>query len=566
MYLSVVKGAKELLRIGVLEARPDGSVKFRLWFYKLRETRPHQPYVDFEIDYRRSFSSSVYANKAEGIYEEHLREIAEILVRNGVRGVSYSRLFNIGVLDFSVVFLISVLDKLGIRNSAFSRLGVVPELPRVELITVEYLGGYRFKIGGKEVEFGVDEDDIKKFYAELRLTSYEEAEYFARSLKAIGVYVWKLGEVIEFNSDSFFGLLAVTGAVPPGLTPIYRSDDLHIYAEVKVKHYVHRVRYYFAVKSGAVWTAVGGHYYDPLHCASLYHESRDDLEDLRRAVMRALELLGRPTVLEEPVDAWGNIKDPRYFAFLQLFRKAGMNYYIYLCGPDIVPFLKHAAKRMKAEPVEVKLREGRIVVRAGKAEGVVDIWYSTGIPGLLLAEDMEQTLVLYKSLKAAGLPVEITSVGVRVGDKATWALAAMAVEKAIEKGELAGPPAELAPRVELLKVYNAGGIFDVGIKMYAFRVSEEDIHYYYFAVKTGRIWRAAGGRLRRGVVKVDGGAARTIADVINAVYREMGVERKVEVRQRKNGTPNIILTNEDLELLGLTQRGADRKRKSDKAK
>ena len=42
-----------------------------------------------------------------------------------------------------------------------------------------------------------------------------------------------------------------------------------------------------------------------------------------------------------------------------------------------------------------------------------------------------------------------------------------------------------------------------------------------------------------------------MAKAINAIYSQMGVERKVEVKQLKNDTPYIQLTNVDLELLGL---------------
>jgi len=43
----------------------------------------------------------------------------------------------------------------------------------------------------------------------------------------------------------------------------------------------------------------------------------------------------------------------------------------------------------------------------------------------------------------------------------------------------------------------------------------------------------------------------TIAEAINALYREMGVERKVEVRYDRDGTPYIRFTNVDLRLLGV---------------
>ena len=93
---------------------------------------------------------------------------------------------------------------------------------------------------------------------------------------------------------------------------------------------------------------------------------------------------------------------------------------------------------------------------------------------LLPVKDIMQTLALYKSLREVGVRVEITPEGVRVDGEAMWALIAVAVERdAFDK-----LPAEVAPGVELLKVYSAGSS-----KLYIFRVSEEGVHYY-FAVKT----------------------------------------------------------------------------------
>jgi len=52
MSLRVPKeGDKEFLRIEVLDVKSNGAAKFRLWYYKWQETRPHQPYVDVEITY-----------------------------------------------------------------------------------------------------------------------------------------------------------------------------------------------------------------------------------------------------------------------------------------------------------------------------------------------------------------------------------------------------------------------------------------------------------------------------------------------------------------------------------
>jgi len=101
----------------------------------------------------------------------------------------------------------------------------------------------------------------------------------------------------------------------------------------------------------------------------------------------------------------------------------------------------------------------------------------------------------------------------------------------------------VVPGVELLKVYSAGGV-----KMYIFRA--EGVHYY-FAVKAEEGWKVAGGKMSGGVVDIYGETVRTVAEAINALYSEMGVERRVQVRQKKTGVFYTRLNNVDLELLGL---------------
>jgi len=94
---------------------------------------------------------------------------------------------------------------------------------------------------------------VEEFYAELKFSSEEEAERFAKSLKAIGVDAKigfeKAGYTVRLDSDSFFGLLAATGATPPGLTPLYSSEegDFRVYASAEEG----RMRFYFAVRQGA---------------------------------------------------------------------------------------------------------------------------------------------------------------------------------------------------------------------------------------------------------------------------------------------------------------------------
>jgi len=46
---------------------------------------------------------------------------------------------------------------------------------------------------------------------------------------------------------------------------------------------------------------------------------------------------------------------------------------------------------------------------------------------------------------------------------------------------------------------------------------------------------------------IAGDAARAVAEASDAIYRERGVERRVEVKQMKDGTPYIRLTDIELE-------------------
>jgi len=98
---------------------------------------------------------------------------------------------------------------------------------------------------------------------------------------------------------------------------------------------------------------------------------------------------------------------------------------------------------------------------------------------------------------------------------------------AVERSMPSVLPAEVMPGVELLKVRNAGGL-----RIYTFQVSEEGAHYY-FAVKTEEGWRAAGGKQSGRQVMSVGEAIRAVAEAINTIYREMGVERRVGDIQKR---------------------------------
>jgi len=523
--LRVEEGGRELLRVEVLEARASGLAKFRLWYYKWRETRPDKPYVDVEIkpyrgkDGRSRFFGRVYANKAEGILREHLAEIVKLLEEKGIKGVAYYyREHKDALLHFTGTF----------RDSVLSKLGVKPELPPGEPPAVQHLGGFRFKVGGREVEFRERAVGARReLYAELKFSSEKEAENFAKSLMAINVDAKVRGDTVRLGNDAFFGLLVATGATPPGLKLLYRSEegDFCVYAAVEGG----RMRFYFAVRHEGVWRVAEGLYGE--WYVELRRAEREVLEALRGAVAKALGRLGRPAKVEEPAEKEDREGDVKGFR-LRLY------------SSHLAALLEHAADSVETEPAEVQLEGRRVVVKAGGVEAEVEFKLLKHREAeFLMTKDVEQTLVLYKSLKELGVRVEITPKGVKVDSEIMWALITTAVEKAVERGALDGLPAEVVPGVELLKMYNIGEVH-----MYIFRA--DGVHYY-FAVKTEKEWRAAGGKHVGKQVQIAGKAAVAIAEAINAIYREMGVERRVEVRQMKNGVPYVKLTNEDLRLLRL---------------
>jgi len=209
----IEEGGRELLRVEVLEVEPNGEAKFRLWFYKWRETRPHQPYEDFVIIYdkkKERFIGGISVNEVDGIYEEHLVEIFQLLKKRGVRGVSLSTYGKL--LIFTGVFRDVVLGRIPLK------------WPRAKPAAVEYLGNRKFRINSYEVEF--NSDDIAK----LKMPSAEEALRLAASLRRAGVYAGVVRNTVKLNRDSFFRLLVATGVALPGFASRYRCEELHVFA------------------------------------------------------------------------------------------------------------------------------------------------------------------------------------------------------------------------------------------------------------------------------------------------------------------------------------------------
>ena len=159
-----------------------------------------------------------------------------------------------------------------------------------------------------------------------------------------------------------------------------------------------------------------------------------------------------------------------------------------------------------------------------------------------MAKDVEQTLALYKSLREMGVRVEVTPKGVKINSETLWSLVAAAIERSAPSGL----PTKVMPGIELLKVYDVSGM-----KMYIFRAENA---YYYFVVKMGDGWRAAGGKYDGKQIQIYGEATEAVAEAINALYREIGVERRVEAKyDKRHDTPYLKLTNEDLRQLNLKE-------------
>ena len=179
------------------------------------------------------------------------------------------------------------------------------------------------------------------------------------------------------------------------------------------------MRFYFAVKHGGVWKVAEGLYDEKARSVMLGRAERDVLSAIKGAVVKALEKLDNRAKAEEPkerVDKKGNVEA----CCLRLY------------GPHLVPFLKHAADSIKAELAEVQL-EGAHVVKASGVKAEFEFRLLKGEETkFLLAQDVEQALALYKSLRALGVPVEIAPKGVKVDSEALCALVAAAFEKTIE--------------------------------------------------------------------------------------------------------------------------------------
>jgi len=490
------------IKIELLELRPDFA-KFRLWYYKWQETRPHQPYVDFELrKYRKGrfevLLGMLYEKRLDGVSKEHLREIVDLLRQMGMRGVAYYEIKGrVGALYFSGRFLKSFIKTFG-----------APPIRDDTPPWIEHLGGFEYGIGNYVVKFRRGGKEVKRgYFATLNLPTHEDAERLASSLRAAEVKSIVIERSVLFDTESLIGLAIRAGATPPGFTQIYANDVLRVYVEEDSGHY-----YYFAVKHKGVWRTAWGKYVNKRLKLSI--NDADAAEAVWAGIVRTLARLG----------AYHDVKPPQPRAD---------KYVLELYVPHLSPLLAKAAENVEARPAHVTLDGGRLRIVADGVVTSVKFEPARYYNVAYINPSLPESLRLYKALQALGIPAEITPDGVRLNGDALWTLLAIAVDGI-------SPPAEVVPGVTLANRHSVDGR-----TLYTFLYENEKGVGIRFVVKNGNEWKTAGGLLQRDFVVVYDKRG-IVADAINAVYRNMGVSWRIVT---KDGT--FVLVPRDLKLLGI---------------
>ncbi|MEM0182306.1 MAG: hypothetical protein QXK62_08930 [Thermoproteus sp.] len=443
---------RTVAKIEILDLRENGDLKFRLWFYRWFETRPERPFVDIEVRYRegqKRFLGRLCANEGEGIFKEHLGELYRLLKAEGLR---VTPIWSGGGVKELVFYG-------GFREELLRRIGRRSELIAAEPAAVKHLGGMRFEVDGRLVEFGERALHGKlQPYAVIQLGAAEEAISLYRRLRAAGVYAEVRGRAVRLNGESYWGMSIAAGITPEGYQRLYPLDedeyrDLYVFKRVDGKG----AYYQFTFRHDGVWRAVGGKYVG--RQVMLQHADIETLRALKAALKEALDAIGS----EAQVGRIGR-------------RRRGRSavYYLYVTRPIIAAFEERA---LSAEPMEVSLAGDAVIIRQGGAERRVEFVLLRGNRGILL-EDAS----LYPILRAKGIRVKATRLGVKLGRDAMWGLVAMAIGDVLKRG---GTP-QLPNGVSLLIARK---------RHYIFRVDAEDGIYIYSVLRVRGDWTAMGGKV-----------------------------------------------------------------------
>lgn len=509
------------LRVEVLDVEPNGDARFRLWYYMWFETRPEAPYVDFWIKYKgRQFRGHINANEYRGIYQKHLVQIKNLAGRLvdeelGGKAVGIYLAPHKKVLEFYGPF----------RDAVLKRVRYHPQPALADALAepalIKYLGGMRFEVDGRVVEFGVRRRGMgAEPYATIRLDNAEEAVDLYRRLQAAGIYVKAVGSEVRLNYDSYWGMAAVANAVVEGVERLYpwahdRYRSLYVFKEVRRGG----IYYHFAFRQGDLWRAVGGKY--RARRLKLVHADRSVLEAFRQRLLEAYEAIG------VEVEVAG------------VARLGGKGlYYIALSPSNLRPFEERSAP-FGAVISEAKVEGPRIVVRYKGAEHRVEFRPLKGSEFLLLGGGA----LLYRVLRARGVAAELRPDGVRLGREGMWGLLASIVDESFRKGETP----QLPPGVELALV-------DLKRRLYVFGYEEEGGKYRRFVMLYNGLWREAGGKTIGGKLQLwhsEGGFLEGLRAALREFLRERGVASEIGPVRAYGNKYCLNLYGPDLKALGL---------------
>ncbi|MEM3996456.1 MAG: hypothetical protein QXP31_05265 [Pyrobaculum sp.] len=453
-------------RVEVLEVRENGEVKFRIWFYRWLDTRPHQPFVDVEIKYdsrRKGFRGWLYVNVYEGIYKEHLVELHQLFEREGLKATLVWDGDEIERLVFYGAF----------REELLRRIGYRPERVEAEPVSVKHLGELKFEVGGVEVEFAKSSKKDRPLYAVLQFGTADEAVDFYRRLTAAGVYAEVRGREVRLDEESYWGMVITSGVVPEGWQLVYPLEgdqyrDLHLFKREGEKG----VFYQFVVKVGGVWRSAGNWYEE--RRVMLHHSDRAVLEALREAVKRAVGV------------ELGEIGEIR-----------GV-YRIHVTRPVLEAF-ENRAPVVAVGKSEVHIDGDFIVIKHGGVEHRVKFELVKRTEGVVVDSSLRPVL------EALGVPFKWTPEGLKLERDGMWGLLAAALEA--QGGQI-----KLPEGVSIIAARPERG-------HYILRVKAGNGEYVYSVLKVDGEWTAMGGKMdkRRQVVlsHSDEGIARAHAEAIN---------------------------------------------------
>ncbi|MEM3326337.1 MAG: hypothetical protein QXK63_02710 [Thermoproteus sp.] len=506
------------LRVEVLDVKPNGDVCFRLWYYRWFETRPAAPYVDFWIRYRgRQFRGHINVNGYRGIYEAHL-----VHIRNLARRLVDEELGEGEAVGVYLAPSRRALEFYGtFRDAVLKRVGYSPEPASAEPASIKYLGGMRFKVEDRVVEFGVKRKGVgAEPYAKIRFGKAEDAINFYRRLRAAGIYVEVVGSEVRLDYESYWGMVAATNTVVEGVERLYpwahdRYRGLYVFKEVRRGG----IYYHFAFRQGDVWRAVGGKY--GARRLKLVHADRSVLEAFRQRLLEAYEALGVEVEVAEAAGLSG--KDL---------------YYIVLSPSGLRPFEERGAPIGMAIS-DAKVEGPLIVVRLKGAEHRIEFKPLRGSEFLLIKGGAP----LYRALKARGVAAELRPDGVRLGREGMWGLLASIVDDSLRRGEAP----QLPPGVEL-------PLADPKRRLYVFGYRAEGGRYRRFVMFHNGLWREVGGKTVGGKLQLwhsDGGFLEGLRAALGGLLRERGVGGEVGPVRAYGNKYCLNLYGPDLRALGL---------------